>query len=58
MNLRAKTVQYEFAYMPGEQPKYDSLDLVELDLEIEPLLDGLSEIEGRRVGLHEIYRDD
>ena len=58
MNLRAKTIRYEFAYMLGERPNYDSLDLVELDLEIEHLLDGLSEIEGRRVGLREIYRDD
>jgi len=55
---RANTIRNELAYMLGERPRYENWDLVELDVEIERLLDELSDIEGRRVGLHEIYRSD
>ena len=55
---RAKTIRNELAYMLDQRPDYRNWDLLKLDLQIERLLDELSEIEGRRVGLHEIYQSD
>ncbi|MFD1686383.1 hypothetical protein [Halobellus litoreus] len=58
MSDRARTIRNELVYMLDKRPDYRNWDLVKLDVQIEHLLDELSEIEGRRVGLHEIYRSE
>jgi hypothetical protein len=52
---RARTIRNELEYMVSVRPDYYNWDLVRLDIEIEHLLDELSELEGERVSLSQIY---
>ena len=52
---RARIIRNELEYMISVRPDYYNWDLVRLDVEIEHLLDELSEIEGERINLSQIY---
>lgn len=52
---RARIIRNELEYMLSVRPHYHEWDLIRLDVEIGRLIDELSEIEGERVNLSQIY---